>query len=118
VRYRVGSGISTSHLLADRDGKWRAEIRRLRTQYAVLSQRRRDAIVFGLSQQDSIPQLINQHRLSILFQLHFLGVINRARAFRLLFRHPMLALRARRKVSRFKRHLERAQEPATGFAVP
>lgn len=115
VRYRVGSGISTSHLLADRDGKRRAEIRRLRTQYAVLSQRRRDALVFGMSPQDPILQLINKNRLQILFQLHFWGAINRARAIRLLFLHPKLALRARRHVRRFKRHIERSSQamPAT-----
>jgi glycosyltransferase involved in cell wall biosynthesis len=102
VRYRVGSGISTSHTLADNEGKRRAEIRRLKTQYAVLSQRRRDALVFGLSPNDDIPKLINKHRLRILFHLYFWGAINRARCFRLLFRHPKHALRARRHVRRFK----------------
>lgn len=120
VRYRVGSGLSTSHLLADRDGKRKAEIRRLRTQYAVLSQRRRDALVFGMFPQDSIPQLINHNRLQVLFELYFWGAINRQRARRLLFRYPLLALRARRHVRRFKRGIERSTQvmPATVAAAP
>jgi glycosyltransferase involved in cell wall biosynthesis len=105
VRYRVGSGISTSHMLADSEGKRRAEVRRLKTQYAVLSQRRRDALVFGLSPNDDIPQLINKHRTRILFQLYFWGAISRARCFRLLFLHPKSALRAHRRVRRFQKAL-------------
>lgn len=114
VRYRVGSGISTSHLLADPEGKRRAEIRRLKTQYAVLSQRRRDALVFGLSPNDRILQLINKYRLKTLFQLHFWGAINRARCFRLLFLHPKIALRARRHVRRFQRSLATPAKALSG----
>lgn len=105
VKYRVGSGLSTSHLLADSDGKRRAEIRRLKTQYAVLSQRRRDALVFGLSRDSRVLRAINKHRIRTLFQLHFWGATNRARCFRLLFLHPESALRARRRVRRFQRSL-------------
>lgn len=105
VRYRVGSGISTSHLLADAEGKRRAEIRRLRTQFAVLSQRRRDALTFGLSSDDPILDQIKDHKLKTLFHLHFWGAINRARCFRLLFLNPKLALQARRRVRRFRRSL-------------
>ena len=115
VRYRVGSGISTSHTLADAEGKRRAEIRRLKTQYAVLSQRRRDALVFGLAPNDEILRLINEHRVKALFQLHFWGAINRARSFRLLFLHPRLALGARRKVRRFRETL--AQSAKTQFGT-
>lgn len=107
VRYRVGSGISTNHTLADRDGKRRVEIRRLRTQYAVLSQRRRDALVFGLSPDDTIPKVINRHRLRVLFQLYFWGAINRARCFKLMLLHPKSALRARLRVRRFQRAIAR-----------
>ncbi|MCU0829091.1 MAG: glycosyltransferase [Tabrizicola sp.] len=120
VRYRVGSGLSTSHLLADRGGKRKAEIRRLRTQYAVLSQRRRDALVFGMFPQDSIPQLINHNRLQVLFELYFWGAINRERARRLLFQHPLLALRAWRRVRRFKRRIKRSLQamPTTVAVAP
>jgi glycosyltransferase involved in cell wall biosynthesis len=114
VRYRVGSGISTSHLLADSEGKRRAEIRRLKTQLAVLAQRRRDALAFGLSPDDRILDGINTYRLRALFHLHFWGAINRGRCFRLLFLHPKLALRARRHVRRFRRSLENASPGATG----
>jgi glycosyltransferase involved in cell wall biosynthesis len=107
VTYRVGSGISTSHLLADPDGKRRAEIRRLRTQYAVLSQRR-DAMVFGLPSTGDIVRSINRHRVKILFQLHFWGAINRARCFRMMLLHPKSALRARRHVRRYQRNIARS----------
>ncbi len=119
VRYRVGSGLSTSHLLADGAGKRRAEIRRLKTQYAVLSQRRRDALVFGLSSGNPILRAINKHRIRTLFQLHFWGAINRARCFRLLFFHPKSALRARRHVRRFQRTLAKMEKHLhTGDVLP
>lgn len=105
IRYRVGSGISTSHLLADALGRRRAEIRRLRTQYAVLSQRRRDALTFGLAADSHLVKRINKYRMGILFQLYFWGAINRARCFRLMFLHPKRAIRARTHVRSFKRML-------------
>lgn len=108
VRYRVGSGLSTAHILADAEGKRRAEIRRLKTQYAVLSQRRRDALVFGMSPSDDIPRIINRHRIKALFQLYFWGAINKARCQRLMLLHPKSALRARTRVRRFKRGLRLA----------
>lgn len=105
VRYRVGSGVSTSHLLADAEGKRRAEIRRLRTQLAVLAQRRRDAVTFGLGGRDPVFRVIRKHRLTTLLQLHFWGAINRARSLRLMIAHPKRALRARKKVLQFKESL-------------
>lgn len=116
VTYRVGSGISTSHLLADPEGKRRAEVRRLRTLYAVLSQRRRDALVFGLSPTGQIVRSINQLRVRILLQLHFWGAINRARSSKLLWLHPVSALRALRRVRRDQKgidELQRAQLAAS-----
>ncbi|MFN4204590.1 MAG: glycosyltransferase family 2 protein [Tabrizicola sp.] len=106
IRYRVGSGISTSGSLADTDGKRRARLRQLRTQLAVLSQRRRDAQVFGLSANDPILRRIRRHRIETLFQLHFFGAIGSARCSGPVLRHPILALRARRKVRNFLRSLE------------
>lgn len=106
IRYRVGSGISTSDSLADADGKRRAHLRRLRTQLAVLSQRRRDARVFGLSANDPILRRIRRRRLETLFQLHFFGEIGKARCSGPVLRHPILALRAKRKVRKFLRSLE------------
>lgn len=116
VTYRVGSGISTSHLLADPEGKRRAEVRRLRTLYAVLSQRRRDALVFGLSPTGKIIGSINRLRVRILLQLHFWGAINRARTFGLLLQHPVSAVRALRRVRRHQRgiaDLQRVQLAAS-----
>lgn len=102
IKYRIGSGLSTSHLLEDAEGRRRAEIRRLKTRAAVLSQRRRDALVFGMASSDPILKLIERRRLSTLFQLHFWGAVNRARCFRMLFAHPIRALRARRKVRKVR----------------
>jgi glycosyltransferase involved in cell wall biosynthesis len=116
VRYRVGSGISTSHLLADAEGKRRAEIRRLKTQLAVLAQRRRDALVFGLPPNHPILDRINGYRLRTLFNLHFWGAVNRARCYRMLFLHPKLALRARRHVRRFRRSLKALAPALSGAA--
>lgn len=107
VRYRIGSGLSTSHLLEDAEGRRRAEIRRLRTRAAVLSQRRRDARVFGLASNDPILRLIARRRISTLLQLHFWGAINRARCFQMLFAHPIRALRARWKIRRVQATLAR-----------
>jgi GT2 family glycosyltransferase len=116
VRYRVGSGISTSHMLADANGKRRAAVRLLKTQYAVLSQRRRDALIFGLLPADPIVQAINKRRLRALLQLHFWGAINADRCRRWLILHPVLALDARRRVRRAKRALAQPELAATGGA--
>jgi glycosyltransferase involved in cell wall biosynthesis len=103
VKYRVGSGISTQHLNADAEGKRKAEIRRLRATLAVLAQRRRDGLVFGLSPADPILRVIERARLKALFQLHFWRAISPSRCSRLLWRHPLLALLERRRVRRRNR---------------
>lgn len=98
IRYRVGSGISTRHRLADAAAKRATGIQRLKVQYAVLSQRRRDALVFGLSSRGRIVRAINRQRVMILFQLYYLGAINGARCFGFMVRHPALAYRSLRLV--------------------
>ncbi len=105
VKYRVGSGISTHHLHADAEGKRLAEIRRLRTALAVLAQRRRDALLYGLSPTDPVFRTINKHRLKAFLQLYFLRALSPSRCSRLLWRHPVLALSARRRVRRWNRKL-------------
>lgn len=107
VKYRVGSGISTQHLHADLAGKRAAEIRRLRAELAVLAQRRRDGLVFGLSPADPIFRVINDRRLKAFFQLHFWGALSPSRCSRLLWRRPVLALSARLRVRKRSRRLSR-----------
>lgn len=107
VKYRVGSGISTQHMHTDVAGRRTAEIRRLRAKLAVLAQRRRDGLVFGLSPKDQIIRAINYRRLKAFFQLHFLGALSPARCSRLLWRRPLLALSARLKVRKRRRRLLR-----------
>jgi glycosyltransferase involved in cell wall biosynthesis len=109
VKYRVGSGISTYHLHADVEGKRLAEIRRLRTALAVLAQRRRDALLYGLSPADPVLRTINKHRLKAFFQLYFWGALSPSRCSRLLWHHPVLALSERRRVRRRNRKLSPRQ---------
>lgn len=105
VKYRVGSGLSTNHLHADAAKKHTAEIKLLRTHLAVLAQRRRDALLFGLTPGDPILRAIEKHRLKALLQLHFRGAVVVNRSARLVCRHPLLALSARRKARRAMRRL-------------
>jgi glycosyltransferase involved in cell wall biosynthesis len=117
VKYRVGSGVSTKHLSADDAGKRLAKIRKMRTQYAVLSQRRRDALVFGLSRGDRVLTVINEQRVSILFELYFMGAINGARCFKLMLRHPVRAFRTLQLVLKQNRKAgRRARAPKAAHA--
>jgi hypothetical protein len=94
IRYRVGSGISTRYLRANPEVKRREHIRKLRTQFAVLSQRHLDALTFGLSPKHRIPVLIIQQRFVVLFQMFFFGDIKLARCIGPMLRHPVLAYRS------------------------
>lgn len=116
VRYRVGSGISTSLLHADADGMRKAEIRRLRSLLAVLAQRRRDAIRFGLDPTDHVMRAIQKRRLSTIFQLQFWGAISGAKYARLARWHPLTALLARRTMRKVARRFARATQPEPGQA--
>lgn len=116
IRYRVGSGVSTRDRQPDPALKRAANVRRLRTQYAVLSQRRRDALRFGLSRKDPIPTLINRCRVEVLFELYFLGGINGERCFRQMLRHPVLAFQVLRLFLERDRK-ERAATSARGRAA-
>jgi glycosyltransferase involved in cell wall biosynthesis len=105
VIYRVGSGLSTRHLHADAAEKWKAEVQLLRTHLAVLAQRRRDALLFGLVPGDPILRVIEKHRLKALFQLYFRGARVGRRCARLICLHPVLAVSVRRRVRRAMRRL-------------
>ena len=110
IRYRVGSGVSTRNRHADPAVKRKAHARTLRTQVAVLSQRRRDAVTFGLSPKHRIPILINQHRYMVLFQLFFFGEVHFARCARLMLRHPVLAYRSFQLFRKYDRNYKAAVE--------
>jgi glycosyltransferase involved in cell wall biosynthesis len=116
VKYVVGSGISTRRQPADAAGKRLAKIRRMKTQLAVLSQRRRDALVFGFARKDRIPTLIDEQRLSILFQLYFMGATSGERYFKLMVRHPVLGFRALQLVQKQDRNAKTPSAASSGVA--
>jgi Glycosyl transferase family 2 len=108
VKYRVGSGLSTSHLYQDVEGRQRSEIRRLKTQLAVLAQRRRDAERFGLTNSHAVMRTIRQYRRLTILGLLFWGEISGTVYRKIAWLHPLEAFAARKKVRRYRRAIAKA----------
>jgi glycosyltransferase involved in cell wall biosynthesis len=108
IRYRVGSGLTTWFLRASAAEKRKAHVRKLRTQQAVLSQRRRDTKTFGLRPRDRIPKLIREQRIMLLFQLFFFCDVRLERCMRPMLRHPVLAYRSFQLFQNFDRKSQAA----------
>lgn len=98
IKYRVGSGVSTSHIGGVPEARRKAEISTLRSFAAVLAQRRRDSDRFGLPVSDPIRRAIQKRRKFTILQLYYWGEAPGKRLRKLIWWHPIIAFAAFIKV--------------------
>lgn len=107
VRYRVGSGISTKFVQTDVGSLLRERMRMLKVSLAVLAQRRRDAVFFGLLPADKVLRAIKKQRRVLIVELHYWRKGNASKYRRWAWFHPFDSIAVRRSIRRFKRRMAR-----------